>query len=90
MKSCFIRDGFDGIVIYSNIRTRETYIESWGASTKHADIVRKVEKGQFSDEVGLYDIAQALLSLGADMYFPFHIRKYVDTAQIVLDCAENC
>lgn len=90
MKHCYIEDGFDGIVIYSDIKTHETYIESWGASTKHPDIMRKVEKGQFSDDITLYDIAQALLSLGADMLFPFHIRKFVDTAQIVLDCADNC
>ena len=39
------------IKLYSDIATRETILETWGASTKHPDAVHKyradIEKGHF-------------------------------------------
>ena len=67
------------MIMYSNIKTRETIIEFWGASTKHPDSVIKVEHDNPLGWLPLQDLGQTLLLSASQKIFSFH----------AIDCAKK-
>ena len=73
--------------LYTRISDKRTYLEIWGASTKHPDVIRcledDIESGkfnfnQFTDEVG--NVFQWLLHVASDMTFTFSSYEIADYA----------
>lgn len=59
--------------LYSDIETRETFLELWGASTKHPDSVFRFSNFQLSEWFEPEDqILPWLLECASKMNFPFH------------------
>lgn len=72
-----------GIVVYSSIETKETYCETWGASTKHPDtraIYNDWElagKG-FVDKSHPIDIIQWLMHVVSNIScMPWSLKEYI-------------
>lgn len=75
--------------IYSSRKTKETYIEVWGASTKHPDLMKAVvhDNPYFDDPC--MDLVQTLLLMGSECLFPFHVEKYINEAMRWLDVIKD-
>lgn len=75
----------NGIAIYSNIETKETYIELWGASTKHPDVSYCFSKYQekynhcsWLENVSL--IYQWILECASLLSIPYHSYELASLA----------
>lgn len=59
--------------LYSDIETRETFLELWGASTKHPDSVFRFSNFQLSEWFEPEDqMIQWILECASKMNFPYH------------------
>ena len=68
-------------VLYSNINTKDTILECWGASTKHPDSsfrFSNFEKTPFFSEQS--QIFQWLLECASKFTWPIHARELVNFA----------
>ena len=69
------------IKLYSNLETHDTYLELWGASTKHPDSVfqfsnfKKTEL--LPDEVQIF---QWILECASKLTWPFHAKELAEFA----------
>lgn len=79
--------------LYSDLTTRKVYLESWGASTKHPDVVNCLDDdrdngkfvwGFFSSDVD--NIIQWLLYVASTRTFTFHA---VELAQWAIGMYDN-
>lgn len=75
------------IAIYSDRETKETYLELWGASTKHPDISFNFsnykDKCEWLDDVSL--IYQWLLFCSSKLSFPFHSYELSSLANEIFE-----
>ena len=71
--------------MYSDIATKTTYIEAWGASTKHPDIVHTVKHDNPLGWLPMTDLIQCFLRAASETMFPFHMRNYMEKAMELYD-----
>lgn len=70
------------IKLYSNVKTKDTILELWGASTKHPDsrfFFSKFEKSLWVDDH--QQIFQWLLECASKLNFPFHAYQLMKFAE---------
>lgn len=73
--------------IYSDIATRKTYVERWGASTKHPDSIHCFDDHESSPYVKRgtpWDIYQWLLECAVDVAFPPHLVFNIEHVQLLM------
>lgn len=81
MELLTIEKGFTKLLLLQ--RENEIYIESWGASTKHAD--RRCSFNDFTKSVFMSDeqnIYLWLLKCATDCTFYTHAKLYIDLAEL--------
>ena len=73
--------------LYSDLRTKETYFEIWGSSTKHADVVYRYSKFNASELLpreNPYNIFAWLCECASRMLIPTTTLEIVFYAQRLL------
>ena len=69
------------IKLYSNLETHDTYLELWGASTKHPDSVFRFSNFKktelLPDEVQIF---QWVLECASKLTWPFHAKELAEFA----------
>lgn len=76
--------------LYSRIDTHDTYLELWGASTKHPDSMFRFSDFKLCDWFPPYrQLFQWILECASKMSFPIHARELTDFALVVWEAA-NC
>lgn len=76
--------------LYSRIDTRDTYLELWGASTKHPDLIYRFSDFKLSEWVPSYrQLFQWILECASKSNFPIHARWLVDYALVIYDAANR-
>ena len=70
------------IILYSNVKTKDTILELWGASTKHPDgrfNFKNFKKSIWVDEE--HQIFQWLLECASKLNFPCHAYQLMKFAE---------
>ena len=75
--------------MYSDIATKKTYIEVWGASTKHPDIIHNVVHNNPLGWLPMTDLIQCLLKAASETMFPFHMRGYMEKTKELYDLQQE-
>ena len=83
----------DKYILYSDIKTKDTCLELWGASTKHPDCYFSMnwhcENGKFKKNTlwqdNMFDLYQWLLYIASCVTFPFTAKELVELASEI-DC----
>ena len=79
-----------GIKLYSNIKTHNTILELWGASTKHPDSrfnYSHFQKVEWCDDS--WQIFQWLLECASRLNFPFFAKDLTDFAIMYYNEIDN-
>lgn len=66
--------------LYSNLDNKETYFETWGASTKHPDVMYRFsdyeDRNAYSSIEAL--VFQWIVFCASRQFFPFHTVEILD------------
>lgn len=78
------------IILYSNVKTKDTILELWGGSTKHPDsrfFFKDFKKSIWVDED--HQIFQWLLECASKLNFPFHAYQLMKFAENYFETDKN-
>lgn len=82
---------YNGFQLYSNIDTKDTYFEMWGASTKHPDVMYRFSDFVKSDYVSddAWNIAPWIFECASKLSFPCHSVEVAEFGMVCYEMLKN-